>query len=60
MEEINGGGGKKKVEKQSFGTTGVNCKQLFAVTILRVHLVWRFQGFILSLCEAVFYLEIST
>lgn len=57
--EINNGGGGKKMKKRSFGTTGVNCKQLFAVAMLRVHLSWHFQGFILSLRVAVLYLEIS-
>lgn len=52
-------GGGEKMKKRSFGTTGVNCKQLFAVAMLRVHLSWHFQGFILSLRVAVLYLEIS-
>lgn len=31
-------GGKKMMEKQGFGTTGVNCKQLFAMILLRLQL----------------------
>lgn len=37
-------GGKKMVEMQVFGTTGVNCKQLFAMIMLRFHFNMAFLG----------------
>lgn len=37
-------GGKKLVEKQGFGTTGANCKQLFASIMLRLHFNKAFPG----------------
>lgn len=37
-------GGRKLVEKQGFGTTGVNCKQLFASIMWRLHFNMAFPG----------------
>jgi len=37
-------GKKKMVEKQGFGTTGVNCKELFNMVTLRLRFSMAFLG----------------